>query len=396
MDMTKRERIMCALSGGQPDRMPVAPDTSYMIPCKMTGKTFQDVLMRYDPPVWDAYLDVVDYYDFDGWYMYGAVQYLSNSQCQTRYENYTDSEGGIHVTQIVDTPKGELRQVTYFPTYDCQTPTEKFIKNFKEDFPKIKYLYPEITGINADTYSAQVKKLGDKGMMGIGIFPPGMSSFFYLFNGMDEMTFAYYDERDLFLEFCDMYEKDQLRKLELILDLKPDSVLTGGSGSITLSSPEIWDELALPAIKKITKICKEAGIITGIHSCGKEMHLVKRCAEETDLNYVNPLEIAPMGDSDLRIAKRLYGDKLALMGNIHTTDIMLYGTPKDVRRESLIAMLDAGVGGGFVLSTGDQPGRDTPEENLREMVGVCREFGQYPLNTDAIKDELLTLGVKYE
>ena len=36
--------------------------------------------------------------------------------------------------------------------------------------------------------------------------------------------------------------------------------------------------------------------------------------------------------------------------------------------------------GGFILCTGDQCGRDTPEVNLREMVSVAREFGVYPLD----------------
>ena len=57
-----------------------------------------------------------------------------------------------------------------------------------------------------------------------------------------------------------------------------------------------------------------------IHSCGKERILIKWCAEEeTDLNCINPLEIAPMGDCDLAEIKQSFGSRLALMGNLHTT-----------------------------------------------------------------------------
>jgi uroporphyrinogen decarboxylase len=79
------------------------------------------------------------------------------------------------------------------------------------------------------------------------------------------------------------------------------------------------------------------------------------------------------------------------MGNLHTTNTMLQGTVKDIRRESLKAIKDAGVGGGFVLSTGDQCGRDTPDENILEMVRVCKEFGKYPLNIEAVNETLETL-----
>ena len=168
-----------------------------------------------------------------------------------------------------------------------------------------------------------------------------------------------------------------MQQMEMIAEVRPDSILTGGSGSITLQSEELWRELSLPTIKKLTAMSRQAGIISGIHSCGKEEYLVRVCAEETDLNYVNPLEIPPMGDCNLKEIKQKYGKKLALMGNLHTTNVMLCGSRETVREASIRALKDAAEGGGFALSTGDQCGRDTPDENIREMVRVCKEFGVY-------------------
>ena len=79
------------------------------------------------------------------------------------------------------------------------------------------------------------------------------------------------------------------------------------------------------------------------------------------------------------------------MGNLHTSRIMLFGTVEDVRRESLKAIQAAGANGGFVLSTGDQCGRDTPFENIFEIVKVTQEFGTYPLDMDRIQDEIKRL-----
>ena len=130
---------------------------------------------------------------------------------------------------------------------------------------------------------------------------------------------------------------------------------------------------------------------TQVHCCGPEKEMVKMCAEESDLSSIEPLEIPPMGDCILKEIKERFGKKLSLKGNLHTTDIMLKGSVKDVRRESLKAMLDAGVGGGFILSTGDQCGRDTPEENMFAMVETAREFGKYPLDVDKIRKEIENL-----
>jgi uroporphyrinogen decarboxylase len=118
---------------------------------------------------------------------------------------------------------------------------------------------------------------------------------------------------------------------------------------------------------------------------------VEACANETDLDYVNPLEIPPMGDCNLAEIKQKFGHKLALMGNLHTTQTMLFGSVNDVRREALKAILAAGQNGGFVLSTGDQCGRDTPFENIFEIVRVAKEYGVYPLDIDRIQDEIKRL-----
>ena len=98
-----------------------------------------------------------------------------------------------------------------------------------------------------------------------------------------------------------------------------------------------------------------------------------------------------MGDCDLARLKRLYGDKIILKGNLHTTDVMLRGSVDDVIAASRQAIDDAGRGGRFILSTGDQCGRDTPDENLRAMVEVAEEFGVYPLDFGRLEREIRRL-----
>jgi uroporphyrinogen decarboxylase len=71
------------------------------------------------------------------------------------------------------------------------------------------------------------------------------------------------------------------------------------------------------------------------------------------------------------------GKKIVLKGNLYTTEIMLRGSVGDVARASKKAIDDAGRNGGFILSTGDQCGRDTPDENIRAMVETARIYGKY-------------------
>ena len=56
---------------------------------------------------------------------------------------------------------------------------------------------------------------------------------------------------------------------------------------------------------------------------------------------------------------------------------VLRGRPEDVAAAARKAIDDAAAGGRFILSTDDQCGRDTPDENLRAMIETARTYGRY-------------------
>jgi uroporphyrinogen decarboxylase len=76
-------------------------------------------------------------------------------------------------------------------------------------------------------------------------------------------------------------------------------------------------------------------------------------------------------------AKKLIGLKLCIKGNINTFDFMMNATPVEVEQKCKRLIDVAGADGGFVLSTGDQCGRDTPHANLFKMVKVAKTCGKY-------------------
>jgi uroporphyrinogen decarboxylase len=252
------------------------------------------------------------------------------------------------------------------------------VRDIERDWDLIERMYAPPVGYNPSLLRAQREALGDLGAFGVGVGYPGFQGWFGMFSGeLMDLSVWYYERREWVERLRLLHERQALAQMAMILGERPDFVLLGGSGTITLQSPRIARELSLPTIKKLTRMAHEAGVPTMLHSCGKERDLVKWCAEETDLDCINPLEVPPMGDCDLAGIKRLYGDRLALMGNLHTTDVMLRGTPDQVEEAAREAINAAGGGGGFILSTGDQCGRDTPDENIIRMVETARRHGRY-------------------
>jgi uroporphyrinogen decarboxylase len=376
--ISSRERMLLAMQNQQPDRVPVAPDFSNMIPARLTGKPFWEVYYFGDPPLWQAYIEAVRYFGTDGWFTDGDMQFQYPRERYEAVEELTKTQDRWVVRRRGRLNGQAFTRETTYSAADPPTETEKPVKDLEQDWALLQAWFLPPNGYNPELLKKQRAMLGELGAFGVSIGYPGFQHWFGLFaGGLNELIYGYYDKPAWIEALRDLHERQALAQMEMILDARPDFVLLSASGTITLQSPAIARRLSFPTIQKMTRLARQAGIPTMLHSCGKEKILAQWCAEETDLNCINPLEAPPMGDCRLAEIKARFGDRLALMGNLHTTEVMLLGTPQEVARAARAAIDAAGQGGGFILSTGDQCGRDTPDENIFELVKVARTYGRY-------------------
>ncbi len=378
--MTSRERLLTTIRGEIPDCVPVSPDVSNMVPCKMTGLPFWDIYLYQKIPQWKAYIDCAKYFDFDSlmdgyaWVTFEDIGEGGASEWKESIVKRTDDR---IVTRMRREANGKQfwsdRATVYYiadpPTHNVSlkvADVDETPSHWEDVVPKGEWPQGE------ELIRLVMKEMGDQGLVGISC---GTS---VLLNN-EQQIYDYYDDPEPFREqsrnLLHHYERRFHRLMQC--NPRPDFICTGGSGTLVTQTPEIFRELGLPIVKRITQLCKENGIPSHVHSCGPEAQLVKIMYEETDLTVIDPLEIPPMGNCNLRELKKLYGDKLVLKGNIHTTNVMLFGTPDDVRDACKRAIDDAAEGGRFILSTGDQCGRDTPFENLYAMIETARTYGKY-------------------
>ena len=176
----------------------------------------------------------------------------------------------------------------------------------------------------------------------------------------------------------EFWSERSLAHLHAMLEAKPDEVMFGASSaSLSISSPAIFRRYELPFLQRASRVCREAGVVSHLHVCGRSWKLVEMVAEHTDIDVMEPLEEPPGGDVELAEAKRRIGSKLCIKGNINTFEFMLRATPEQIEEKCKRCIDIAGPGGGFVLSTGDQCGRDTPPANIFKMVEVAKTYGKY-------------------
>ena len=376
MPITSRQRLLAVLHGQVPDCVPVCPDISNMVPARRTGKPFWDIYVHKDPPLWKAHIDALKHFDLDGGFeLYDLGDLFGDAEPWETKIVHRRADGSF-VTQDVHLETGEWSR--YVKVHTADNPPATNVLPAKLGLPPVPTEWEEIRGVKEWPTGLALwrlirQELGEQGVLGM---PSGAST---CISRNDQEVYEYYDDRTKFYQRRDEMMERAEQRLALIarMDPKPDFLLCGGSGTLIFQSPAIFRELGLPVLKRVTELARDLSIPTHVHSCGPEKELVKMAALETELTVIDPLEVPPMGDCDLAELKRLYGDRIVLKGNLHTTQVMLHGSPEDVAAASREAIDQAGAGGGFILSTGDQCGRDTPDENIQAMVEVARTYGRY-------------------
>jgi len=376
-----RERLLTVLQGGIPDCVPVAPDFSNMIPARLTGKPFWDLYLHNDPPIWEAYVDCARHFDIDAVMDgYFPFQWPSDSVDARPWQPFIvqrDAERIIVQSSYVENGR-RIWNERVDVYYVADSPT-RGLDPAKIDLPPVPARFEPVTGIKPvdrglSGLQRVKQRMGDQGLVGVfitGTVIMNNAEAIYHFADHPEALEAVRERRlaDVERRFADLRA---MRPEE-----RPDFLCVGGSGTLVFQSPSFFREHSLPAVKRAIALATEMGIPTHVHSCGPEKELVRILTEETSLTVIDPLEIPPMGDCNLAELKRLYGSKIVLKGNLHTTEVMLRGSPAIVAAAARKAIDDAAAGGRFILSTGDQCGRDTPDENLRTMIETARTYGRY-------------------
>ncbi len=420
--MTSRERLSTVLAGRVPDCVPVAPDFSNMIPARLTGKPFWQLYLYDDPPIWQAYVAAAKKFNIDslmdGYFPLAfpddppplptrlpptpeqEKQIIPDSEWQ-RFVVFKSKERIVVQRSRLENGK-RIWEPLITVYYVADPPTEN-IPPSKAGLPDVPTRFEPLEikkpADRGPAGLARLKQLlGDQGLIGVFAAHTCILS-------SEQDIFTYYDHPELHAYWADKLVENAEKRFAKIMamsasprqvkpgaaretspdsrpasrggPLKPDFICVGGSGTLVFQTVDIFRQLAFPAVKRTIELAAKAGLPTHVHSCGPEKALIKIMAEETSLTVIDPLEIPPMGDCVLAEVKKLYGGKLVLKGNLHTTSVMLHGTPDDVVAASKKAIDDAAEGGRFILSTGDQCGRDTPDENLLAMVRTARTYGRY-------------------
>lgn len=150
-----------------------------------------------------------------------------------------------------------------------------------------------------------------------------------------------------------------------------DGVLLGSDWGTQLDlimSPDTWEDMIRPGEQREYDLVHGYGKDVWVHSCGNIAKAIPSLVE-MGLDVLNPVQPECM---DLDMLKRDFGDKLAFWGGISTQKALPYGTPDEVRAETVRVRDLMSRQGGYILSPAQELQDDVPVENILALLEIAK------------------------
>jgi uroporphyrinogen decarboxylase len=357
--------MLCALAGGQPDRLPI---TTHHVMESFLRKYLGNAsnLEFFDRFGLDAIHWIVahrpdasndEYFDP----LQGKLGFLEARRVATDHwrvfaEQIPNQEWPTTRYRIV-TPKGELTMV--LQSHEHTTWVVEHLIKEKRDIDLIGE-YVTSPKCDVDEVNRAAEAFGTRGIVRghvctFDVFgQPGTWQDAACLIGVERLIMETYDDPGWVSSLLGILLRRKLAYTRSLRGAAYDVIeLGGGDASSTVISPRIFDEFVAPYDSQIIAAAHEAGQRIVYHTCGGMMPLLERIAAmgPDAMETFTPPGMG--GDVDLAEAKQRIGHKVCMIGGFDQFHFFTGCTPEQTRAEVRRCFGAAGSGGGYILSPSD-------------------------------------------
>lgn len=363
--MTSRERLLTAIKGGVPDRLPATTHhvMPYFLNTYMDGMSTQAFFDHFglDPILW-AVPHRSD--PAQGEYpdpSQGEIGFLESVRVATdewRIEHEPVPDVEYPTTRYrFHTPKGTLTTVLQSNEYTTWV-IERLIKDKRD----IDLIGPYVTAPKCDVEALNqaAKAFGERGIVR-GHIPcfdvfgqPGCWQDAACLVGVDRLIMETYDDPAWVHELLRILQSRKKTFIHSLQGARYDILeLGGGSASSTVISPALFEKFVAPYDSELIALAHGMGQRIAYHTCGGMMPLLEQIADmEPDaMETFTPPGMG--GDVDLAEAKRRIGDRVCMIGGFDQGHYFSGCTPQETRTAVQRCFQAAGAGGGYILCPSD-------------------------------------------
>ncbi|NPV10112.1 MAG: hypothetical protein HPY83_19390 [Anaerolineae bacterium] len=379
-EMTPRERILTALRGDVPDRVPVALRMSTFLndiyggggrlaQLKAAKEFGTDVVM------WEQLAPLYV------WTQHASYWDLPQVVVETMVRQ---GKHRLTTERTFHTPAGVLHDVVerpcpgYVPGH-VQSPmiVEPLIKDHA-DLEALPFLFAPPSSLRL-THMATLREIvGDHGFVEPTLHGPVDVQAAELLHPNQRFLTLYYDDRELMRRVLRICQDAIMGYIQGIMEAGEKIIFIWWAYASQSYgwSPAIWREMFYPLIQEQVEL---------VHACGALYHYYDDGPVRNILGYLRELRIdalstltpPPMGDTTMSEYRRAIGGQAALMGGLDMIHGLMEGTPESVDAAVRQLIADGGPGGGYVLDVTNTIRTGTPVDNVKAAVKAARRYGRY-------------------
>ena len=145
--------------------------------------------------------------------------------------------------------------------------------------------------------------------------------------------------------------------------------------TLRLLSPSMWETFLKPYHVRLNEAIHEYGIKVVYTADGAAMQAVDGLID-MGIDVLQALHFRAKG-TNLASLKREFGDRLCFQGGVSAQTTLLFGTPKDLRREVRELITVLGKQGGYILGPSQAVPAGTPPENIVAMFDTALRHYPY-------------------
>jgi len=368
--MTSKDRLLCALNGEKPDRLPVSVHQwqPYHLDEHLGGIGPLEAFERFGMDAQIQYFESMGQF----WLIEADFAKFSTPEWIDEAKIVSDDPENRIVHHTIRTPEGTL---TYKTAGDRKTTwiTEYLVR--RDDDIRLIRQYMPVPRLDLKPIEVLYDEIGDRGILRGFVWGDQVGPWQHACCLMDinELILRAIDQPDWVHDFLSILLEKKLRFIESMKGAKFDLVETGGgSASSTVISPSLHEEFCLPYDRRIHDALHGLGFKVTYHTCGGTLGIEEPIvANGCDASETLAPKSVGGNQEPWDFARKIAG-RVARIGGVDQFHVVTEGTPETIRAMVHKLFETVGPDGGYILSLSDHF-FETPPEKLQIYADAGRE-----------------------
>jgi hypothetical protein len=384
--MKGKERILAALAGEKPDRVPFVPNIWQWFTVNEYNDTLPEAARGAHNPVDVLRAMGADIFSkFDG---VASTQVLRTCGHTIEFSgplkegkelkaSFTTFDKGTIRKERIETPHGPLTHTwEYRAESGAPFESEHWWKDFAAEYDAIRYwLADSEWHLDAEALRTGLQRVGDDGLILFQLLPTPLKQFHWL-AGQAGASFFVADHPAEMRELARIFEEKSLAFVEEVADLKDVWVYEVPDNLDSAFYPPYWfREFCLPVLKKEAEILHARGKYLFVHACGR-LKALGPLFLQADLDCVEGQAPPPLGDWPLPEARAL-SERLVVCGGMAAPQQELNTPDAAERLDVYVRDLFAAMGDKrrFLFASSCNTSPRTPYQNLLSFRDAAWKYG---------------------